>query len=153
MGCIMSEHTSVKVVDHCDRLRWGSCLGFTVEDTNMFKITEACGLCLLVPGLMYFKIWLLRLHEDVVILVDFQLNLDRAALSIDARNGKVIDVVDLCCGDHGQVDHSICRTKQSCYSQYRFGLLFKTTGLHRFWDRIHWVMKILQIFLFRKGNG
>lgn len=106
-----SEPTSPKVVDHCDRLKWGNFLsGFTVEDTNMIQLTEVSGHRFLVSGLMHSKIWLFGEYEDFVVSLDVQLNLGGVALSVDTRDGEVIDLGDLCCGDHGQVDHSIWRT-------------------------------------------
>lgn len=105
-----SKHTCFKVVDQCDCLRGGNFLGLTVEDTKMTKIMEISGQCLLVPGLIYFKMWLLSDHEDFIIFLDVQFNLDRAVLSTDARDGEGIDAGELRHGDHGQVDHSICRT-------------------------------------------
>lgn len=91
-----SECTSAKVVDHCNRLERGNLLsGFTVEDSNMIQITKVSGLSLLVPGLMHFKIWLLGENEDFVVSLDVQLNLGRAALSVDTRDGEVVDVGDL----------------------------------------------------------
>lgn len=103
--------TSAKVVDHCNRLERGNLLsGFTVEDSNMIQITKVSGQGLLAPGLVHFKTWLLGENEDFVVSLDVQLNLGRTTLSIDTRDGELIDVVDLCCGDHCQVDHSICGT-------------------------------------------
>lgn len=105
MAC---EHTSSKVVDHCDRLEWGAVLpGLTVEDSNIVQITEISGLHLAVSGFGHFKIRLLGKFEDLVVSLDNQLNLVRASLSIDTRDREVIDASGLCCGDHRQVDHSI----------------------------------------------
>lgn len=99
---------SGEVIDHCDRLKWGNFLsGFAVKDTNIIQFPKVSGHRLLVPGLMHFKIWLLGEYEDFVVSHDVQLNLGRAALAIDTRDGEVIDTGDLCCGDHSQVDHSI----------------------------------------------
>lgn len=112
-----SQPTTSKVIDHCGRLQWRDLLGgFTVEDTDMIQLTEVPGLRLLAP-LVHFKIRLLGDNEDFVVFPDVQLDLGRAALSVDTRDGEVIDVGDLRCGDHGQVDHGICRTGKLCLKQ------------------------------------
>lgn len=106
-----TEPTSPKIVDHCNHLKWRNFLsGFTVEDTNVIEIAEVSGYRLLVPGLMHFKIWFPGEYEDFVVSLDVQLNLGWAALSIDTRDAEVIDIGDLCCGDHCQIDHSPCKT-------------------------------------------
>lgn len=113
-GNTKTERTSAEVVDHCDHLKGGNFLsGFTVKDTNIIKFPEISGHHLLVPGLMHFKIWHLGEYEDFVVSLDIQLDLGRAAFAIDTRDGEMIDIGDLCGGDHGQVDHSICKTGQS----------------------------------------
>lgn len=127
-----SEPTSAKVVDHCDRLKRGNFLsGFTVEDSNMIQITKVSGLRLLDPGLMHFKMWLLGENEDLVVSLDVQINLGRAALSIDTRDGEVFDVGDLCGGDHGQVDHSICRTGHYLVIQAIRTFMVHQTRIHK----------------------
>lgn len=106
-----SRPTSAEVVYHCDRLKWGSFLRrFTVEDSNMIQVTKVSGLRLLVQGFIHFKIWLLGKNEDFVVSLDVQINLGGAALSVDTGDVEAIDVGDLWRGDHGQVDHSICKT-------------------------------------------
>lgn len=108
-----SEHTFFKVVDQCDRLRWGNVLALTVEDTKMtmIMIIEVCGQRLLVPGVMYIKRCLLSDHEDFIIFLDLQSSLDGGFNSTDARDGEGFVAGELCHGDHGQVSHSICRTR------------------------------------------
>lgn len=111
--CMKSPPTSAKVIDHCDSLKRGNILSrFTVEDTDMVQLTEISGDRLPVLRLMHPKMWLFGENEDFVVPLDVQLNLGRAALSIDAGDGEVTDVGDLRCGDHGQVYHSICKTGQ-----------------------------------------
>ena len=90
-----SEHTSGKVVDHRDRLDGADFLsGLTVEDANVIQVTELSGPCL-VSDLVHFKMRLLWEYEDFVVSLDVQLNAVGAALSIDTRDGELIDVGDL----------------------------------------------------------
>lgn len=84
--------------------------GFTVEDTNVIQVTELSGYYLFVLGFMHFKIWPLREYENFVVSLDVQPTIGQAALPIDTSDGEVTGVADLHCGDHGQVDHSICKT-------------------------------------------
>lgn len=78
---------------------------------------------------MHFKIWLLGENEDFVVSRDIQINIGRAALSIDARDGEVIDIGGLCAADHGQVNHSICRTRQCVLTMYESYLRHKELDL------------------------
>lgn len=104
-------HTSAKVVDHRDLVKRGNFLnGFTVEDANIVQLTEVCGHYFLTPGPVQLEIGFLGNYEDFVVSLDVQVNLGSVALTVDARDREGIDAGCLCCGDHGQVHHSICRT-------------------------------------------
>lgn len=110
----LCTHTSPIVVDHCDRLQRGNFLsGLAVEDTDVVQVFELSGHGLLGPQLVDLKIWHLGEHEDFV--VPFNVQLGRAALSVNTREGEVFDLRDLCCGDHGEVNHSIWKTKDPCW--------------------------------------
>ncbi len=78
-----------------------------MKDPDDIQVTKVSGHHLLVPQLMHFKIWLLGEKEDFVVFLNVQLHLGRALLSIDTRDGEGFGASGLCCGDHGQVDHSI----------------------------------------------
>lgn len=78
----------------------------------MIQITEVSDLHL-VPGPMNSEIGLSGENKDFVVPLDVQLNLGLALLPVDTSDREVIDAVDLWRGDHGQIHHSFCESRET----------------------------------------